>query len=519
MKDMLERLRESFEGFFIYLEESRVLKVILLIFLVWLIIYIPTTVSNSYGEREQRYAYYPEKAAPWDHTNEDHDVTTRPVPLDNSTGERFVKHLDETGSTIEFNWTAHNYTSSHHIGRINVHYKLDGDEGLVRLKSVYWNDTTRSWAAEKTFKKKGNLTYYYRLEKNDISVFHRRTSVLLEGNNIYEEVSTGPPPLIHFYFIPPTLLTLAPEHGGVYLSFSLYFSLFILLDALLMFYGFRRYSQSKAFLMSILFLANPVTILNTHQDEAIVAFTILVPLLFLIKERDRISSIFTGLSIPVKIWGGLLFPLYLLRKEYALKKRFKHLISAVSISGGIFLFFYYLWGSKSVWFLSQYSGTTEAMNLGPLSFWGRWWNIFSASAGYPPRIPILFFVAILELAIFYIAYKRDWPPLMALASFMCVFFGLYIKVHWDYYIILFPFILYFSVRDKRLFTSFIGIVLTIYIMMFSASASFDVPKLLLALLNTALVFMLLYHVYLFIKEKKFSKLEKKEIWGKGGLDS
>ncbi|MEF8834908.1 MAG: hypothetical protein V5A76_02010 [Candidatus Thermoplasmatota archaeon] len=518
MKEIFEKFRDALGRFLPNIGKYPVLKVMLLIFLVWLIIYIPNAISSSYGEREDRYTFYPEEAAPWNQTDKNYDVTTEPISIENATGDRFVKNIEETDSTMEFNWTAHNYTSSHHIGRINVHYELDGDEGLIRLKNVYRNDTTRSWAAEKTFKREGNLTYYYTLEKNDISVFHRRTSVLLEGKNIYEEVRTGPPPLIHFYFIPPTLFTVAPEYGGAYLSFTLYFSLFVLFDALLIFSTFRKYGQSKAFLMSMLFLVNPITISNTHQDEAIVAFTIIIPLMYLIKKRDKTSSIFTGLSIPVKIWGGFIFPLYLLKKEYTWKRRFAYLVSAGSISVAIFLFFYYLWGANSVWFLSQYSGTTEAMNLGPLSFWGRWWGVFSTATKYPPRIPILLFVGISELAIFYIAYKREWPPLMTLASFLCLFFGLYIKVHWDYYLILFPFILYFSVRDRRLFFSFIGLVSTIYLMMIFASAPFDVSKLLMAFLNTTVVVILLYHVYLFITDEKFSEIEKKEIW-KRGFDS
>jgi len=518
MDQVFERIKKTFQGFLKAIDEYRKVKVILLILLIWLILYIPMAVSISYGQRDEHYAFYPEEAAPWDHENKDYDVITKPVQLNQSTQDRFELYV-EKGSTYEFNWTANNYTSSHHIGRINVHYRQDGEEGLIRLKNSYHNGSVISWSAENTFKNNGTVRYYFTVEKNDISVFHRRTSVLLEGKNIYEEVQTGPPPLIHFYFIPPTILTAAPEFGGAYLSFSLYFSIFILLDALLLFYGFRKYGQSKAFMMSVLFLANPVTLSNIHQDEAIVAFTIIVPLLFLIEKREKLSSLFTGLSIPVKIWGGFMFPLYLLKKENSLKKRFMYIISAGGITSGLFILFYFLWGSKSVWFLSQYSGTTGAMVMGPLSFWGRWWGVLSLGSRYPPRIPILLFLVLLELIIFYIAYKKDWPPVIALASFMCLFFGLYIKVHWDYYIILFPFILYFSVRDRRLFSAFIAIVSIIYMMMIFASAPFDVSKVFMAILNTILVAILVYHVYLFIKDDKFYKIEKNEIWDKGGSES
>lgn len=518
MKDKIKNVRNTLKKFYDDLENYKFVKVAFIIIVIWILIYLPTVVSKSYGQREEHYIYYPNDAAPWDQSIQDYDVITKPIPLNDSINDRFVFSVNK-GSTIEFNWTAENYTSSRHIGRINVHYELDGEKGIIRLKNNFHNGSVQYWSAEKKFDRSGTLKYYYTLEKNDISIFHRRTSVLLEGGNIYEEVKTGPPPLIHFYFIPPTILTAAPEFGGVYLSFSLYFSLFVLFDALLLFYGFRKYGQSKAFLMSLLFMVNPVTISNIHQDEAIVAFTLIIPMLFLIKKRDKISSIFTGLSIPVKIWAGFIFPLYLLRKEYDLSKRILHMVSAGGITLSIFGLFYLLWGSKSVWFLSQYSGTTQTMGLGPLSFWGRWWDILSFSSHYPPRIPILVFIAVLLLGIFYIAYKRDWPPLMTLASFLCIFFGLYLKVHYDYYLILFPFILYFSVRDKRLFTAFIGIVSTIYLMMIFASAPFDVPKLFMAVLNTVLLSMLLYHVYLFIKDKSIRKLEKEKIWKSGGRES
>ncbi|MBS3816349.1 MAG: DUF2029 domain-containing protein [Candidatus Thermoplasmatota archaeon] len=518
MERSWEKLRSLFESLTSRLESLSFKKLILILIIVWLLLYLPATFFLSIGQSEEYYAYYPEAANPMDFDNKDYNVTTLPQSMEEAAGERFVKPI-QNRTTVEFNWTAWDYDSSRHIGRINVYYELNGTEGVIRLKNVHRAGDVTSWAAEKTFKDEGTLKYYYRVDKDDISIFHRRTSVLLEGKNIYEEVRTGPPPLIHLFFIPPTLMTLSPEAGGAYLSFILYFSIFILFDSLLLFSGFKEFGKSKAFLMSLLFMVNPVTIFNIHQDEAIVAFTMLLPLLFLIKKRDKISSILAGISIPVKIWGGFIFPIYLLRKELGLKKRLKHVFSGVLVTSSIFLFFYLLWGSNSIWFLSQYSGTTEVMGLGPLSFWGRWLDVFSMSSQDLPRTSILVCIGALELLILYLAYKKDRPPLMTLTSLLCVFFGLYVKIHWDYYIILFPFLLYFTVRDKRLFFAFVSIVSTIYLMMFFASTSFFVPSILMALLNTLVLFLLLYHVFLFMRDKKIYRMELDEIWGRKEVEA
>ncbi|MGM0510464.1 MAG: hypothetical protein ACQESD_04985, partial [Thermoplasmatota archaeon] len=382
-----------------WVEKSSTKKLLSVMLIVWLLLYLPASVYLSLGMKDHHHDFYPSGAAPEGITSKDYGVVTGPIQLDNSSNGRFVLEV-ERGENIGFNWTASDYDSSKHIGRVNVYYELDGDEGKVRLKKTGEGEERVTWYGENRFHKNGTLRYYYRADKNDISKFHRRASVIIEGGNLYEDIQTGPPPLINFLMIPPTLLTPSVSMGGAYFSFQIYFSLFTLFNAFILYFSFKDVDKAGAFFAGILFLANPVTLSNIHQDEAVVAFMILLPVYFLLKERERFSSILAGLSVPVKVWGLFLYPLFLIRKDKDLKKGLIRVVTALTVTISIFMFFYLLWGEKSVWFLSQYSGQTSALNMGPVSFWGRWFAVFPGAADIISRKVILALIGVSELAVF-----------------------------------------------------------------------------------------------------------------------
>lgn len=484
-------------------------KLIIIIILIWGLLYIPTAFSNSIGGKDRHFAYYPEGAGPEDITYKDYNVSTRPVPLRNSSDGRFFLDV-EKGEIREFDWTAEKYDSSRHIGRVNVYYEYNNSKDnkeRIRLENIERDGVNTNWAGDHRFKKNGTISYYYRVDKNDIPVFHRRASVILEGGNLYEDVRTGPPPLINFFFLPPTLLTPAISLGGAYLSFQIYFSLFVLIDTLILYFGFKDFYKPEAFLAGLLFLCNPVTVSNIHQDEAIMAFVILLPAYFLIKERENISSIMTGFSVPVKVWGLFLYPLYLIRKDRDWKKGLKSILTALSVSFFIFIFFYFLWGDKSIWFLSQYSGQNRGIGLGPVSFWGRWWAVFPNAKQIISREIILAIISVLEFVTFLVAYKRRWTRVASLTAFLSIFFALYIKVHWSYFIILFPFLAWFAVLDKRAFFSYIALVGILWTMMILASSSFSAGAIGMALLATGIRAILFLNIVLFFISESSFKLE------------
>ncbi len=505
-----ERFYERISSLNNFIMRSSTKNIILIIVIVWLLLYIPTSLYFSLGQKDHLFDYYPSEAGPEGITSKDYGVVTEPIHLDNASQDRFILDVVK-GDTIVFNWTAQDYDSSKHLGRVNVYYEINGENDKIRLRKTVKEEGVVTWYAEKEFCRNGTISYYYRVDKNDIAKFHQRASVILEGGNLYEDIQTGPPPLINFLMIPPTLLTPPVSMGGAYLSFHIYFSLFTLFDALILFFAFKDRDKTGAFFAGVLFLVNPVTLSNIHQDEAVVAFMILLPVFFMLKNREKVSSLFTGLSVPVKIWGIFLYPLYLIREDRDLKKGFMNIFTALAVTVSIFLFFYLLWGEKSVWFLSQYSGQTNTLNMGPVSFWGRWFTAFPALSEMISRKMILALVGISELIIFFIAYKKGWSKVASLTAFLSIFFALYLKIHWDYFIILFPFMAWFAVRDKRFFGLYVALTIVLEISMIFASPWISIGGIGMALLTTLVTMILLIYVYMLYRCPSLSNISDDDL--------
>lgn len=508
-----ERFYERISSLNNFIMRSSTKNIILIIMIVWLLLYIPTSLYFSLGQKDSHFAYYPHGASPEGFTYKDHDVWTSPVPLNNSIDGRLEYDVTR-GEVVEFIWIAHDYDSPNHIGVVTVYYSLEGEQGEVRLKCVGEHSETSGWMGSKTFERNGTISYYYRVDKNDIPVFNRRASVIIEGGNLYEDVRTGPPPLINFFFVVPALFVPSTSLGGAFLPFHLYFSIFVLIDSILLFIMFERFNKWTAFLTSILFFVNPITLFNIHQDEPIIAFTILLPFYLMLQNRYKISSFFAGLSVPVKVWGGFMFPLYLIKRDRELKERILLLSTACITTTGVLGIFYLLWGPKTLWFLGFYSGTAEKMNITRLSFWPHLLDLLGMDRTVLPRKVILSVIGLSGIYILHRAYKKGWGLFITSVSLLSIFFALYPKLHWSYYILLFPFLLYFAVRDKRYFAIFISSVALMYFMMIVASLPFSFSPIHFFLLTITISALLLLVVYVSITDETVAEKENEEIWSK-----
>ncbi len=254
MKNIWDELREPLKT----IQRWSTKKKILALIVIWALIFVPSVAIYTSIHRESSFSFYPEESSPMDVKQEDWGVVTSP-----ESGKEMDKYVINVtdGEKVDFKWKAKNYTARVHIGQVNVYYETSwNSSGILRLhrienESAGQNET---WGEGKTFHNDGKVTYHFRADKSDLPRFFKRASVIIEGGNPYEEVRTGPPPLIHFFFIPPTILAPSLEYGGYFLSFYIYFSLFILIDSLMMFYLFKKWSEDKALLSSLLFIANPI---------------------------------------------------------------------------------------------------------------------------------------------------------------------------------------------------------------------------------------------------------------------
>ncbi|MEF8834910.1 MAG: glycosyltransferase family 87 protein [Candidatus Thermoplasmatota archaeon] len=484
-------------------------KKILALLVVWALIFVPSVAFYTSIHRETSFAFYPEESSPMEVQQEDWDVVTSPESEKEI--DRYVINVTD-GGKVDFKWKAKNYTARVHIGQVNVYYETSwNSSGILRLKRVNEESEGKNetWAGEKTFHQDGEVSYYFRADKSDLPRFFKRASVIIEGGNLYEDVRTGPPPLINFFFIPPTLLAPSLEYGGYFLSFYIYFALFILLDALMMFQLFKEWGEDKAFLSSLLFIANPISFYTLFQDEGIITFTVILSLLLVIKKRKKLGAISIGLGSITKIWAGFLIPAQLFDRDKEFKRRIMHVAISAAVGISVISLFYLLWGPKSLWFISFYGGSASKSTLGGVSIWSTLSATPLISESILDSNILLGFIGIVELGLLYTAYKKHWDILLVFTSTLAFFLIMYPKIHWEYYLMLLPTFLFYAVRDKRIFSIFLGMMIFLTcarMIRYSSAYPSVITTYLGFIFSIIFTSLILWMVYLFITEDKFRNI-------------
>lgn len=139
-----------------------------------------------------------------------------------------------------------------------------------------------------------------------------RTETILNGGLLYRDVFTTTPPLTNLLLIPPSLapIYLGNVNPWATLSYMIYFSLFNLLGAYVLLY--MGETKKEGFTAAVLFLLNPLTFGNTvlrRQDESIIVFFIGLALFFILKRKHMKAAVAIGISLLVKLSGGILIPI------------------------------------------------------------------------------------------------------------------------------------------------------------------------------------------------------------------
>lgn len=442
-------LKFSLDSILEKIDEISFKKKLAILLVVWCLIFIPSIIDHSYIQRNDHYHFYPHSSGPDNYESSGWNITTFPDDLDNKNGD-YLNLEVQKGQEVTFKWIWNKEPSQgSHVGTVDLLYKDSESEWeSIRLRRKNTTENKEIWSKEKIFNENKEIKYYYVVGETDIPTFERRASIILDGKNPYEETRTGPPPLIHFLFIPPTVLTAPMSLGGAFLSFNIYFSLFVLLDALLLFVSLKEFDEAKAYLASMIFLLNPITIFTVHQDEPIIVFLMILPLFLLARNRKYLSSLSIGIGAVAKIWTAFWIPIMLMAKGL---RKLKYLSIIVASGLSIFFIFLLAWGEKVLWFLRFYGGTAGKENIGGISFWNHGLKVFGISEGILPTTAILISIGLIELFIWYLAWKNDWKPISLISAFFMVFLAFYPKIHWEYVLLSLPFLsILSSVRNKYL---------------------------------------------------------------------
>jgi Gpi18-like mannosyltransferase len=260
-----------------------------------------------------------------------------------------------------------------------------------------------------------------------------RSETVLSGGVLYRDVFTSTPPLTNFLIILPSLVPILAGNVNPWatLSFMLFFSLFNLFTALVLFR--MGYKTAAGFWAAVLFLLNPLTFGNTvlrRQDESILVFFFALSLLLILRDENTKAAIAIGLALLIKLSAGLLIPVALLHK-----RDWRYLV----IPPAIFLLalapFLILAGRDAIFWDFT---TRDAQH--PFQFDGvslvALWNRFHVESGQVPLLPIAIIMILgVAAAIAFIVWRR-LGVIESLIVLTTVVFVLSPKLHTGYFSLL-----------------------------------------------------------------------------------
>ncbi len=143
----------------------------------------------------------------------------------------------------------------------------------------------------------------------DLAIYQERTSLILNGGLIYRDLDIEAPPLINYLLLPPQII------GGEWWAYEMYFSLFPILTSLGMYMVMRRWDDKRAFLAALLFVICPFAVQDATwgiQDEPMVAFFYLLPVLLLLGGHTRSSAMAVAVGFWTKFLPIVTYPITLL---------------------------------------------------------------------------------------------------------------------------------------------------------------------------------------------------------------
>jgi hypothetical protein len=163
----------------------------------------------------------------------------------------------------------------------------------------------------------------------DISYYRYRTQGILDGLWLYRDIPCESPPLIVYLMVPAQL-----ANGGN-LAYQVWFSIFVLLTALTMYWGLRRFDDRLAFFAAFVFLFIPVGAVETVlgiQDEAIVVWIFVLSIMLAAMSKWRESVLAMAIGAWTKTINAFLYP-FIWHEVRERHERLVHLgiIAAVSL--------------------------------------------------------------------------------------------------------------------------------------------------------------------------------------------
>ncbi len=304
----------------------------------------------------------------------------------------------------------------------------------------------------------------------DISFYRERTQGVLDGLWLYRDIPCESPPLIVYFMIPAQLA------GGSDLAYQIWFTIFILLTSLTIYWALRRYDDTKAFWAALLFLFVPTSMVETvfgMEDEAIVVFFFVLSILLAVIGRLRWSATAMTVGIWTKLLNVFLAP-FLWRSAKSWSERMVLLGIVVVLSFLITLPFLIVCPQQFIRFPFYYSlesgsGDKPTSNLNV-------WDFLSMGGIQLPSWAYLALTVGAILVAYYFGLKKNRTILEGMLLVLTAFIVMYPRTTASYYTLPIALLLIWGVENRwltiRCLTLVIPLLLSLF---FTANNSIGKP--------------------------------------------
>ncbi len=276
----------------------------------------------------------------------------------------------------------------------------------------------------------------------DLDVYRERTQAIIEGRLLYTDVHTETPPLINYILVPAQLL------GGGEHVYAAYFSFFCFLTATALYLGLRKWDEMGAFTAALLFLTSPFAVAEATmgvEDEPIIAFIFILPLLLLINEKGRTSALSLGLGVWTKMFAALLYPVLLLKTKKT-EERLYHIIIIMGTTAIITIPFLILCGADFTWFLKFYFLGVEGRGTAGLSTWAF---LHMGGISFPSTVMVAT-TGVGILAGLWYSLKEKLSAWKMATLVTLIFFLFYPKIHLGYYLMPMTLLFVWGAKDLNI---------------------------------------------------------------------
>jgi hypothetical protein len=279
----------------------------------------------------------------------------------------------------------------------------------------------------------------------DVDFYRERASAIINGSVPYRDFPSESPPLIMYLFVIPQLA------GGSAAAYQVFFSLFAIATSLSFYLLLRRFDESKAFHVGLLYLSLPYAFLEFTlgvQDEAITAFFFVLPLLIFVNRRYLQTAMTATMGFWVKFFNFLLMPIMFL-KTPGRSIRGKEVLIVVVTSILVATPFLILAGTGFLDFPQYYFLDNPAAQTGGRGSISPWHFLDMGGYALPGSIGFLLTAGVLIFAWYY-TWKKQLPFWASCAFTMFLFIIFYPKVNFVYFIMPISIFMIYGLEDRAI---------------------------------------------------------------------